>query len=113
MAELERLRERNAKLREENTQLKKKLAEERPNITGDGFDDGHRRVEVESYRRLINEQDPQATILSLHDELMRLGRQCAVYADALEEARENFVEMKRLYSELNQILATCSNSNLE
>ncbi|RNF16511.1 uncharacterized protein Tco025E_05159 [Trypanosoma conorhini] len=106
--EVERLRERNAQLREENAELRTRLNQERLHIAADGIEKERRELEVDFCRELIRERDEHATILALHDELTRLNRQCAVYADALEEARGNFVEMKRLYGELNHLLDQCN-----
>ncbi|RNF02907.1 hypothetical protein TraAM80_06110 [Trypanosoma rangeli] len=105
---VERFRERNAKLREENAELRVRLSQERPHSATDGIGKGSRELEVDLCRELIQEKDGKATILELHDELTRVKRQCAVYADALEETRGNFVEMKRLYDELNHLLDQCN-----
>ncbi|EAN87487.1 hypothetical protein C3747_200g50c [Trypanosoma cruzi] len=102
--EIGQLRERNARLREENSKLRVRLNQERQHVASEGMDGGHRELEVGLCKDLIREKEKQATILALHDELTRLNRQCAVYADALEEARGNFVEVKRLYGELNNLL---------
>ncbi|ESL08199.1 hypothetical protein TRSC58_04102 [Trypanosoma rangeli SC58] len=109
---MERFRERNARLREENAELRARLSQERPHSATDGMCKGSRELEVDLCRELIQEKDGKATILELHNELIRLKRQCAVYADALEEARGNFVEMKRLYDELNHLLDQCNKAEL-
>ncbi|ORC86204.1 uncharacterized protein TM35_000302440 [Trypanosoma theileri] len=108
MAELERLRAANAELRAENAELRRRLTAERAGLTpGAWAAASGAAVELQLAGR-IRERDGAATILALHDELRRLSQQCGRYADALEEARGNFVEMKRLYSELNQLVACCS-----
>ncbi|KAH9600096.1 hypothetical protein LSM04_002025 [Trypanosoma melophagium] len=108
MAELDRLRAANAELRAENAELRRQLAVERAGLTPGGWGAASGSAAELRLAGRIREQEASATILALNDELCRLSRQCGRYADALEEARGNFVEMKRLYSELNHLVACCS-----
>nr|CCC95072.1 conserved hypothetical protein [Trypanosoma congolense IL3000] len=108
MSELELLRQEVEQLRRENNGLKEKLALRKSQCVRERSGIGPQQMEVETYRAQIRKHEPQAPILRLHDELLKAEQQCAIYGNALEDARGNFVNMKRLYSELNKILDGCS-----
>lgn len=98
--EFAELRRQNQVLRAENAVLQRRLEEERSQRRQGPEGDNHYRVEAKVCRAAITDMDANAQLLGLYDELRRLRRKCDVYAEAVEESRSYFFEMKRLYTEV-------------
>ncbi|EAN79431.1 uncharacterized protein TEOVI_000160800 [Trypanosoma equiperdum] len=108
MPGIERLREEVEQLRSETNRLKENLKLQNPQSVRERSGSDRQHMEVESFRAQIRKHHADAPILKLHDELLRAEQRCTQYADALAESKGNFVNMKRLYQELSDILDGCS-----
>lgn len=100
VAECQLLRRQNAVLRAENEILQRRLDEERSSSHRWQHDGHHHLMEANACRASIEEASANTQIVALYDELQRLRKKCDVYAEAVEESRSHFLEMKRLYAEL-------------
>ncbi|GET86856.1 hypothetical protein, conserved [Leishmania tarentolae] len=108
MKEFEELRCQNQLLKAENAVLQRKLEEERAQRRQSQLDQNHYSLEAEACREAIEKVDSDAQVLALYDELHRLRMKCAIYAEAVEESRSYFFEMKRLYMEVSPHLRSLS-----
>ncbi|KAG5484286.1 hypothetical protein LSCM4_07852 [Leishmania orientalis] len=108
MKEFAELRWQNQLLKAENAVLLRKLEEERAQRRQSQLDENHYSVEATACRDAIEKIDGSAQVLALHDELHRLRKKCDVYAEAVEESRSYFFEMKRLYMEVSPYLRSLS-----
>lgn len=103
-ATVESLQAQNEKLRQENELLRRRLEEERLLRQSTDAVDSHKAFEAAACKDQIRAIDENAEVLALHAELLQLRQTCAVYAEATEESRSYFFELKRLYAELEKHL---------
>ncbi|CAJ1987108.1 hypothetical protein conserved [Leishmania donovani] len=108
MKEFAELRCQNQLLKAENAVLQRKLEEERAQRRQSQLDENHYNLEAEACREAIEKTDGNAQVLALYDELQRLRKKCDIYAEAVEESRSYFFEMKRLYMEVSPYLRSLS-----
>ncbi|CAG9570879.1 conserved hypothetical protein [Leishmania major strain Friedlin] len=108
MKEFAELRCQNQLLKAENAVLQRKLEEERAQRRQSQLDVNHYNLEAEACREAIEKADGNAQVLALYDELQRLRKKCDIYAEAVEESRCYFFEMKRLYMEVSPYLRSLS-----
>lgn len=101
---VEDLKLQNQRLRQENEELRQRLEEERALRRSVDAADSHKALEAATYKDQIQAIDDKAEALALHSELLQLRQTCAVYAEATEESKSYFVELKRLYAELEKYL---------
>ncbi|KAG5509498.1 hypothetical protein JKF63_06203 [Porcisia hertigi] len=98
--EFDELRWQNQLLKAENAVLQRKLEEELAQRRQPQLDQTHYSLEAKTCLEAIENIDSNAQVLALHDELHRLRKKCDIYAEAVEESRSYFFEMKRLYMEV-------------
>ncbi|KAG5483974.1 hypothetical protein LSCM1_05824 [Leishmania martiniquensis] len=108
MKEFAELRWQNQLLKAENAVLLRKLEEERAQRRQSQLNENHYNLEAKACRDAIEKTDGNTQVLALHDELQRLRKKCDVYAEAVEESRSYFFEMKRLYMEVSPYLRSLS-----
>lgn len=108
MNEFAELRCQNQLLKAENAVLQRKLEEERAQRQQSQLDENHYKLQAEACREAIEKTDSNAHVLALYDELHRLRKKCDIYAEAVEESRSYFFEMKRLYMEVSPYLRSFS-----
>ncbi|KPA76565.1 hypothetical protein ABB37_07851 [Leptomonas pyrrhocoris] len=94
------LRRQNQLLKAENAMLQRKLEEERSHRLQWQSEGDHNTAEAAMCCESIEKMDKDAQVLALYAELHRLREKCDVYAEAVEESRSYFFEMKRLYTEV-------------
>lgn len=102
--ECDDLRRQNKLLKAENAMLQRKLDDERANRQQWQRDGNHHTSEANMCCASIEKVDKDAHVLALYAELRRLREKCDVYAEAVEESRNYFFEMKRLYTEVEPYL---------
>lgn len=102
--EVERLRRENARLAQENAELKQRIEEERVHRWQCMQDENHQALQANGYRAKIETLDKDVEVVRLHEELQKQRKKCNVYAEALEESHSFFVELKRLYAEIEPYL---------
>lgn len=102
--EFDDLRRQNKILKAENAMLQRRLDEERAHRQQWQRDGNHFTAEAKLCCESIEQLDKDARVLALYAELHRLRAKCDVYAEAVEESRNYFFEMKRLYTEVEPSL---------
>ncbi|KAL7699237.1 hypothetical protein N2W54_004026 [Lotmaria passim] len=105
------LRRQNQVLKAENAILQRKLEEEHTRRLQWQRAGNHHTTEAEMCCAAIEKVDKEAHVLALYAELHRLREKCDVYADAVEESRNYFFEMKRLYTEVEPYLRSSGASH--
>lgn len=95
------LQDQNEQLRSENESLRQRLEEERSLRRGYDVCDNHKTHESHLVKEQITAIDGAAEMLALHSELARLRQTCAAYAEAIEETRSYFFELRRLHADLD------------
>lgn len=98
------LRQQNRLLKAENAALQLRLEEERAHRLQWQQHGDHFAAEAKMCCDAIESAEKDAPVLALYAELRRLREKCDVYAEAVEESRSYFFEMKRLYTEVEPYL---------
>ncbi|CCW66860.1 unnamed protein product [Phytomonas sp. Hart1] len=107
--ELNFLQTENERLHRENVALREKLKEQRAQCNT-WYEENNLKVS-EVYKK-IRKLDPHSRVLSIYDELVQMRKVSAVYINAMEEMRTCYLELKNVYTDLEDLVKSRTSTSV-